>query len=90
MPVYDFDTGEVLTEEEIKERSLRAAPERAAREALKDAFALLLLRQLRGGQEGPYLEAINHAEQALKYACESNGVDHREWSLGLAPIGGAS
>lgn len=88
MTVIDIATGEPLTRDQIEIRESAASPERAAREALTDAFALI--KQLRSGTTGDYTRAIDHALQALAHACSANGLDPLALACKMTPIGDAS
>lgn len=77
MRVIDIFTGRDLSEDEIGARALAASPERAAREALADAIALLDVQ--RGapeheGQPPEFFRALTLARSVVTYAAESNGV----------------
>lgn len=86
--VIDIKTGEPLTEEELKLRKSFDAPEKAARNAIADAFDAL--RQLQAHRkDAAWTEAVNNAVHALRFACTSNGLDPMELELGMKPIGAA-
>lgn len=84
MNVVDFKTGEPLTKEEFETRVLAAAPETAARQAIRDAFVLLHGLRI---EEWADKRTLDNAVMALKFACNSNGLHGEELALNMKPIG---
>lgn len=84
MNVVSIKTGEPLTADELETRTLAASHETAARQAIRDAF--VLLHGLRV-EEWADKRTLDNAVMALKFACNSNGLNGEELALSMKPIG---